>query len=66
MLREIGAKALAATGESTLRAVDYMDDGSKINLKISIAVDEGKAGNNSSLLKQFINFEFYLENLWLD
>ena len=50
MLREIGARALAATGESTLRAVDYMDDGSKINLKISIDVDEGKAGNKFNKL----------------
>ena len=55
MLREIGARALAATGESTLRAVDYMDDGSKINLKISIDVDEGKAGNKfNTLLQVFI------------
>jgi hypothetical protein len=53
MLREIGARALAATGESTLRAVDYMDDGSKINLKISIDVDEGKAGNYPLFFSNF-------------
>ena len=58
MLREIGARALAATGESTLRAVDYMDDGSKINLKISIDVDEGKAGNkfNKLLIVSIVKF----------
>ena len=53
MLLEIGARALAATGESTLRAVDYMDDGSKINLKISIDVDEGTAGNYSLFFSNF-------------
>ena len=58
MLREIGARALATTGESTLRAVDYMDDGSKINLKISIDVDEGKAGNkfNKLLIVSIVKF----------
>ena len=43
MLKEIGRKALAASGESKLHATDYMDDGSKINLSISIDVEEGKA-----------------------
>ena len=58
MLREIGARALAATGESTLRAVDYMDDGSKINLKISIDVDEGKAGNKFNKLLIVLKVKF--------
>ena len=43
MLKEIGQKALASTGESKLHATDFMDDGSPIDLTISIDVQEGKA-----------------------
>ncbi|KAF8783126.1 5-oxoprolinase like protein [Argiope bruennichi] len=43
MLREIGESTLAKTGTSVLEACDYMDDGTKINLKISINVEEGSA-----------------------
>lgn len=32
MLKEIGRNTLKATGESVLRAEDFMDDGSRINL----------------------------------
>jgi 5-oxoprolinase (ATP-hydrolysing) len=48
MLKEMGQKALVSTGLSCLSAVDYMDDGSKINLKIQIDVNQGKAGNDST------------------
>ncbi|GFR27881.1 5-oxoprolinase [Trichonephila clavata] len=43
MLREIGELTLTKTGASILEASDYMDDGSKINLKITINVKEGSA-----------------------
>ncbi|GFY72970.1 5-oxoprolinase [Trichonephila inaurata madagascariensis] len=43
MLREIGELTLTKTGASILEANDYMDDGSKINLKITINVKEGSA-----------------------
>ena len=47
MLKEMGQNAMSSTGISCLSAVDYMDDGSRINLKIRIDVNEGKAGNDS-------------------
>lgn len=36
MLREIAEKAVAATGQSILKATDYMDDGSQIQLTIQL------------------------------
>ncbi len=43
MLKEIGRRTLESAGESVLRAEDFMDDGSRINLTISIDVEAGQA-----------------------
>ncbi|XP_018907256.2 5-oxoprolinase isoform X2 [Bemisia tabaci] len=43
MLREIGKTTLQNTGKSTLQAVDYLDDGSPIRLRIDIDIDDGSA-----------------------
>jgi 5-oxoprolinase (ATP-hydrolysing) len=43
MLREIGTKVLRRSGVSELEAEDYLDDGSRIQLKISIDVQQGTA-----------------------
>ena len=42
MLREIAKKRRETTGTSRLTAVDYMDDGSQISLKVDI--DEQEVG----------------------
>ena len=43
MLKEIGNRTRDATGESVLRAEDFMDDGSRISLTVSIDVEAGEA-----------------------
>jgi len=43
MLREIGTKVIQRSGVSKLEAEDYLDDGSRIQLKISIDVQQGTA-----------------------
>eukprot|EP00795_Rhopilema_esculentum_P001663 gene1663-16138_t len=43
MLKEIAKKTKARTGKTDLSAIDYMDDGSPIKLKISINETEGTA-----------------------
>ena len=43
MLKEFGRRTLDTTGESVLRAEDFMDDGSRISLTVSIDVDAGEA-----------------------
>lgn len=43
MLKEIGEKSKASTGQSTLHAIDFMDDGSKIQLRVDIDVMCGEA-----------------------
>jgi len=43
MLREIGTRVLQRSGVSELEAEDYLDDGSRIQLKISIDVQQGTA-----------------------
>lgn len=43
MLSSIGKSVKERTGKSTLKAVDYMDDGSPINLRVDIDVSEGSA-----------------------
>jgi hypothetical protein len=43
MLREIGTKVLQRSGVSELEAEDFLDDGSRIRLKISIDVQQGTA-----------------------
>ncbi|GIY74388.1 5-oxoprolinase [Caerostris darwini] len=46
MLKEIGESAVKQTGTSTLEGFDYMDDGTKINLKIIIDTENGNAEFN--------------------
>lgn len=43
MLREIGRKTLETTGKNVLRAIDYLDDGSPINLEVTIDINKGSA-----------------------
>ena len=69
MLKEMGQKAVLSTGVSCLSAVDYMDDGSRINLKIQIDVNEGKAGNNSEKIfnsKYVLTVNVRKRNVWFD
>ena len=42
MLREIGRNTLAETGQTKLTAVDHLDDGSEIVLKVDIDFKEVK------------------------
>ncbi|XP_033626321.1 5-oxoprolinase-like isoform X1 [Asterias rubens] len=43
MLKEIGKNTLEKTGKTRLMAVDYMDDGTPIQLSIDININEGAA-----------------------
>lgn len=43
MLREIGRRAEDETGRSRIAAVDFMDDGSRIQLVIDIDIEKGCA-----------------------
>jgi 5-oxoprolinase (ATP-hydrolysing) len=43
MLREIGTKVSQRSGISELEAEDYLDDGSRIRLKVNIDVQQGTA-----------------------
>ena len=40
MLKEIGKNTLEKTGKTRLMAVDYMDDGTPIQLSIDININE--------------------------
>lgn len=40
MLKQIGESTLKNSGTTTLEACDQMDDGSVINLKVSIDIEE--------------------------
>jgi len=42
MLKDIGEKSRSTSGESTLYASDFMDDGSKIQLKVKIDTSSGE------------------------
>lgn len=42
MLREIGKKTLQE-GKKFLSAIDYLDDGSPINLQVTIDIEKGSA-----------------------
>merc|ERR1719373_1372450 len=43
MLMEIGKRVKAETGKSVLHAEDFMDDGSRLNLSVSIDTADGTA-----------------------
>ena len=43
VLKKFGSEALKRSGKSILEAEDFMDDGSKICLKVSINEEEGSA-----------------------
>ncbi|XP_041454379.1 5-oxoprolinase-like isoform X2 [Lytechinus variegatus] len=43
MLKEIGQKTLRETGQTRLAAIDHLDDGSLIALKVDINVEKGTA-----------------------
>lgn len=43
LLRSVGQNMLSKTNQNSLTACDYLDDGSKINLKISINPESGFA-----------------------
>ncbi|KAK6622554.1 hypothetical protein RUM44_002366 [Polyplax serrata] len=43
MLKEIGRKAVEEKGENVLVAEDFMDDGSKIKVKITIDIEQGSS-----------------------
>ena len=40
MLREIGARTHQQSGTTTLRSEDFMDDGSRIHLTVTIDVEQ--------------------------
>ncbi len=42
MLKLIGRRAIEKTGRSELRATDSMDDGSPVQLKVTIDIEDGK------------------------
>lgn len=43
LLRTIGTRVIKRTGKSILSAVDYLDDGSPIVLKITIDIETGSS-----------------------
>lgn len=43
LLREVGSRVRMKTGSSSLHAIDYMDDGSPIELSVDIDVERGTA-----------------------
>lgn len=43
MLKEVGLRTLQQTGETTLFAHDYLDDGSEIRLRVELDVERGEA-----------------------
>jgi len=43
MLKVIGRQALEKTGRSVLQAIDGMDDGSPIQLSVTINIQDGEA-----------------------
>lgn len=43
ILKRFGREALKASGKSLLKATDFMDDGSQIQLSVSINIEEGSA-----------------------
>ena len=43
MLKEIGNRVFRETGKHQISAVDFMDDGSKLNLKVDIDLKDGSA-----------------------
>lgn len=43
MLREVGTKQLAKTKSPVLEAVDYLDDGSPLKIKVQINIKDGSA-----------------------
>ena len=43
MLKEIGNRVFKETGKHQLHAEDFMDDGSKLNLKVDIDLKDGSA-----------------------
>ncbi|ROT78044.1 hypothetical protein C7M84_003267 [Penaeus vannamei] len=53
LLREVGSRVRMKTGSSSLHAIDYMDDGSPIELNVDIDVERGTAV-----------FDFRRQELW--
>lgn len=43
MLKSVGKKLLEQTGNTVATSVDYLDDGSSIQLLLNIDVDKGEA-----------------------
>lgn len=43
LLRAVGLKTAHLTGDHILSAVDYLDDGSQIVLKVTIDVEDGSS-----------------------
>lgn len=43
MLKSVGKKLLEQTGNTVATAVDYLDDGSPIQLLLNIDLDKGEA-----------------------
>lgn len=43
LLKDVGARVYEETGAYSLHAIDYMDDGSPIELTVDINIEDGTA-----------------------